>query len=98
MVSRQVRALGQDRAAHLRVDLPQLDVVHQEPIPEVQDCRGTRSFLTYYELNSGWLLQALFLGTFKYDGRRSVMESTLNTHPLALKYLMPALMHIYVGE
>ena len=40
--------------------------------------------------------KALFLATFKYDGRKSVMESTLNTHPLALKYLIPSLIRIYV--
>ena len=44
------------------------------------------------------IVEALFLGTFKYDGRRSVLESTLNTHPLSLKYLMPALMNIYIGN
>ena len=51
----------------------------------------------YHAVNNRYL-QALFLATFKYDGRKSVLESVLNTHPLSLKYLMPALMHIYVGK
>lgn len=47
--------------------------------------------------NNSHGLQTLFWAAIKYDGRRSVLESMLNSHPMALKYLMPALIHFYIG-
>ncbi|THG98805.1 hypothetical protein EW026_g3438 [Hermanssonia centrifuga] len=42
------------------------------------------------------IVEALCWASMKYDGRRSVLESTMNSHPMALKHLMPALMHFYI--
>ena len=40
----------------------------------------------------------LFYGTLGYGhGRAGVLGSVLNTHPVALKHLIPALMNFYVG-
>ena len=50
------------------------------------------------ETCADFVFQTLFWATYKYDGRRSVLESILNTHPMALKYLMPALIHFYIGK
>ena len=30
--------------------------------------------------------------------RNGILGNLLNTHPMALKYLMPALMHFYIGK
>lgn len=30
--------------------------------------------------------------------RNGILGNLLNTHPMALKHLMPALMHFYIGE
>ena len=43
------------------------------------------------------VFQTLFLGTWPFDGRRSLLTGLLNSHPLALKHLMPAMMTIYIG-
>ncbi|GJE98441.1 Ubiquitin conjugation factor E4 [Phanerochaete sordida] len=42
------------------------------------------------------MVEALSYACWKWDGRRSILESVLNTHPMALKYLMPALIHFYI--
>lgn len=42
-------------------------------------------------------LQILFCSCFTYKGQSSLLGSLLNSHPLALKYLMPALTHFYIG-
>lgn len=44
------------------------------------------------------IVEALFYASLTWGGRRSVLNSTLNSHPMALKYLFPALMHFYIGE
>ena len=44
------------------------------------------------------LVQILFFGTLSYGRERlGVLGAELNSHPLALKHLMPALMSFYVG-
>ncbi|KDQ62323.1 hypothetical protein JAAARDRAFT_149126 [Jaapia argillacea MUCL 33604] len=41
--------------------------------------------------------EAVFYGILKYGPERSgVLGGVLNTHPMALKHLMPALMHFYI--
>lgn len=41
----------------------------------------------------------LFFGILGYGHERTgVLGHTLNSHPLALKYLMSSLMNFYVGE
>ncbi|TFK52628.1 hypothetical protein OE88DRAFT_1628311 [Heliocybe sulcata] len=41
--------------------------------------------------------EVLFFGILGYRGERTgVLGGTLNSHPLALKHLMPALMHFYI--
>jgi ubiquitin conjugation factor E4 B len=42
-------------------------------------------------------LQILFCSCFTYRGQSSLLGSLLNSHPVALKYLMPALTHFYIG-
>ncbi|KAI0789740.1 ubiquitin elongating factor core-domain-containing protein [Abortiporus biennis] len=43
------------------------------------------------------MVEVLCWGSVSYDGRsRSVLVSTLNTHPVALKHLMPSLMNLYI--
>ncbi|KAH9841644.1 ubiquitin elongating factor core-domain-containing protein [Rhodofomes roseus] len=42
------------------------------------------------------LVEALFYATLNWGNHRSVLAMTLNTHPMALKYLVPALMHFYI--
>ena len=42
-------------------------------------------------------LQILFCSCFTYKGQSSLLGSLLNSHPVALKYLMPALTHFYIG-
>ncbi|KZT65802.1 hypothetical protein DAEQUDRAFT_746846 [Daedalea quercina L-15889] len=42
------------------------------------------------------LVEALFYATLTWGNHRSVLATTLNTHTMALKYLVPALMHFYI--
>jgi hypothetical protein len=43
-------------------------------------------------------LQTLFYGILGYGSETNgVLGNILNTHPMALKHLMPALMHFYIG-
>ncbi|THH20082.1 hypothetical protein EW146_g1184 [Bondarzewia mesenterica] len=44
------------------------------------------------------IVEVLFFGCIKYyrNDSASLLGSTLNSHPMALKYLMPALMHFYI--
>jgi ubiquitin conjugation factor E4 B len=43
--------------------------------------------------------QMLFFGILGYGHERTgVLGGTLNSHPIALKHLMPALMSFYVGQ
>jgi hypothetical protein len=41
--------------------------------------------------------QILFCACFNYRGQTSLLGSLLNSHPVALEYLMPALTHFYIG-
>jgi hypothetical protein len=41
--------------------------------------------------------QILYCSCFTYRGQSSLLGSLLNSHPVALKYLMPALTHFYIG-
>lgn len=42
--------------------------------------------------------EALFYGILGYGQERNgALGNILNTHPMALKHLMPALMHFYIG-
>ena len=43
------------------------------------------------------IVEVLFFGTLNWGEHRSVLTMLLNTHPMALKHLMPALMHFYIG-
>jgi ubiquitin conjugation factor E4 B len=43
-------------------------------------------------------LQILFCSCYTYKGQTSLLGSLLNSHPVALKYLMPALTHFYIGK
>jgi len=57
-------------------------------------------------LTSTWYLKNPFLkakiaeifcwASMSYDGRRSVLNSTLNSHPVSLKHLIPALTQFYI--
>ncbi|KAI0071497.1 ubiquitin conjugation factor E4 [Panus rudis PR-1116 ss-1] len=57
-------------------------------------------------LTSTWYIKNPFLknkivdviswGVVTYDGRRSVLNSLVNTHSMALKHLVPALIHFYI--
>ncbi|TBU62234.1 ubiquitin elongating factor core-domain-containing protein [Dichomitus squalens] len=42
------------------------------------------------------IVEVLFLGCWNWGEQRSVLTSLLNTHPVALQHLMPALMHFYI--
>lgn len=42
-------------------------------------------------------LQILFCSCFTYKEQSSLLGSLLNSHAVALKYLMPALTHFYIG-
>ncbi|KAH9922853.1 ubiquitin elongating factor core-domain-containing protein [Epithele typhae] len=42
------------------------------------------------------IVEVLFLGTWSWGEHRSVLTTLLNTHPMALKHLMPCLMNFYV--
>ncbi|KAI0670862.1 ubiquitin conjugation factor E4 [Trametes maxima] len=42
------------------------------------------------------IVDVLFYGTWKWNEQRSVLTSLLNTHPIALKQLIPALMNFYI--
>ncbi|CCL99711.1 uncharacterized protein FIBRA_01733 [Fibroporia radiculosa] len=42
------------------------------------------------------LVEVLFYACWNWGGRRSAMTTTLNSHPIALKYLVPALTHFYI--
>ncbi|CDO71427.1 hypothetical protein BN946_scf184909.g21 [Trametes cinnabarina] len=42
------------------------------------------------------IVDVLFIGTWSWGEHRSVLTSLLNTHPMALKHLMPALMNFYI--
>ena len=41
--------------------------------------------------------QILFCSCFTHRGQPSLLGPLLNSHPVALKYLMPALTHFYIG-
>ena len=43
------------------------------------------------------MIEALAWGVMSYDGRRSLLSSLVNTHPLAMKHLVSALVHFYIG-
>lgn len=41
----------------------------------------------------------MFLGVYGLGSdRKAPLTNTLNSHPMALKHLMPALTHFYCGE
>ncbi|OBZ71580.1 Ubiquitin conjugation factor E4 [Grifola frondosa] len=42
------------------------------------------------------IVEVIFYGTLNWGEHRSVLTTILNTHPMALKHLMPALMHFYI--
>ncbi|KAH9936359.1 ubiquitin elongating factor core-domain-containing protein [Fomitopsis serialis] len=42
------------------------------------------------------LVEALFYATLNWGNQRSVLAMTMNTHPMALKYLVPALTNFYI--
>ncbi|KAF8501083.1 ubiquitin elongating factor core-domain-containing protein [Russula emetica] len=42
------------------------------------------------------IIDILFCSCFTYKGQSSLLGSSLNSHPVALKYLMPALTHFYI--
>jgi ubiquitin conjugation factor E4 B len=42
--------------------------------------------------------QILFCSCFTHRGQSSLLGPLLNSHPVALKYLMPALTHFYIGR
>jgi ubiquitin conjugation factor E4 B len=45
------------------------------------------------------ILQTLFYGILRYNREPyGILGHVLNTHPMALKHLMPALMHFYIGQ
>jgi ubiquitin conjugation factor E4 B len=43
------------------------------------------------------VLQILYCSCFTFRGQSSLLGTLLNSHPVALKYLMPALTHFYIG-
>lgn len=43
------------------------------------------------------IVEVLFFGCWNWGEQRSVLTTLLNTHPVALQHLMPALMHFYIG-
>lgn len=43
------------------------------------------------------MIEALSWGVLSYDGRRSLLNSLVNGHQLAMKHLVPALVHFYIG-
>jgi hypothetical protein len=46
----------------------------------------------------GNMKQAVFYGVLPYaNDRHGILGHTLNTHPVALKNLIPALTHFYIG-
>ncbi|KAI8994147.1 ubiquitin conjugation factor E4 [Trametes punicea] len=42
------------------------------------------------------IVDVLFFGTWSWSENRSVLTALLNTHPMALKHLMPSLMNFYI--
>lgn len=44
------------------------------------------------------IVEVLFYGCWNWGEQRSVLTTLLNTHPVALLHLMPALMHFYIGR
>jgi ubiquitin conjugation factor E4 B len=42
--------------------------------------------------------QLLFFGAWYGRNENGILGGVLNTHPMALKHLMPALMHFYIGK
>ncbi|KAI0661957.1 ubiquitin conjugation factor E4 [Cubamyces menziesii] len=42
------------------------------------------------------IVEVLFMGTWNWSEQRSVLTTLLNTHPMALKHLMPSLMNFYI--
>ncbi|KAI1793388.1 ubiquitin elongating factor core-domain-containing protein [Ganoderma leucocontextum] len=42
------------------------------------------------------IVEVLFFGCWNWGEQRSVLTTLLNTHPVALQHLMPALMHFYI--
>ncbi|CAL1712793.1 unnamed protein product [Somion occarium] len=42
------------------------------------------------------MIDVLSWGVVSYDGRRSILNTLVNTHPLALKHLVSALVHFYI--
>ena len=43
--------------------------------------------------------KVLFMSIWGYGRERhGVLGNMLNTHPMALKHVMPAMMHFYIGE
>ncbi|KAI0365724.1 ubiquitin conjugation factor E4 [Pilatotrama ljubarskyi] len=42
------------------------------------------------------IVEVLFYGTYSWGEHRSVLTTLLNTHQMALKHLMPALMNFYI--
>lgn len=43
-------------------------------------------------------VQVLFYACLSWGQRRGLLIGTLNSHPMSLKYLFPALMHFYIGK
>ncbi|KAF9464224.1 ubiquitin elongating factor core-domain-containing protein [Collybia nuda] len=82
-------------------------VVHQAP--DKFELSGKIELMTFVLifLNCTWYIKnpflkskindVLFLSIWGYGRERSgILGNLLNTHPMALKYLMPALMHFYI--
>ncbi|KAL6304363.1 ubiquitin conjugation factor E4 [Sparassis latifolia] len=44
------------------------------------------------------IIEVLFYASLSWSGRRSILDATLNSHPMALRYLIPALIHFYIAE
>ena len=78
------------------VDILAIVLVYQQPLPQGEDCRGTSrgSITTRTTLIT---MQVLFYASLSWGGRRSLLSLTLNSHQMALKYLVSALTHFYIG-
>ncbi|KAG6820711.1 hypothetical protein H0H93_012764 [Arthromyces matolae] len=79
--------------------------------PEKFEMSGKTELMTFILtfLNSTWYIKnpflkakindVLFMSILGYGyERQGILGNLLNTHPLALKHLMPALMHFYIGK
>lgn len=97
---RQIRTSWKGGAHDLRPCFLELHLVYQEPVPEIKD-QWCESMLLLYLCRDGGLkmLQVLLLSIWGYGRERNgILGNLLNTHPMALTHLMPALMHFYIGK